>query len=168
MELTAERLRELFYYDPETGHFTRLVDRGGGAKKGQRAGYRHFSPGCGPNGYRRISIDDKEYYEHRLAWLYQTGELPKQIDHIDRDGSNNRWSNLRLANQSLNSANTLRANATGFRGVSKSKNQFRTMFDRKHIGCFPTAEEAHAAFVKAAKEKYGEHACTESYLKKAA
>jgi hypothetical protein len=61
-----------------------------------------------------------------------TGEYPDrkfEMDHKDRDRSNNRFSNLRLATTSQNQANVglRKDNISGFKGVSweKAQNKWR-------------------------------------------
>jgi len=112
--LSQKRLKELLSYDPDTGVFVRRV----------RVANRHEGDAAGcvqKNGYHGISIDNRLYYSHRLAWLYVHGETPKKsIDHIDGNKTNNRLANLRLATYSENSMNSkMRAdNSSGFKGVS--------------------------------------------------
>lgn len=153
--VSAERLRELLHYDPETGHFTRLVSRPH-SKVGDVAG-------CLNNqGYHRICIDYRDYQAHRLAWLYVHGVWPAhQIDHIDLDRANNRLANLREATKAQNSQNLrdARANSkSGFLGVSQSKQagkwRARIMLDGKEyrLGRFASADLAHAAYVQAKRE----------------
>jgi hypothetical protein len=77
-ELTAERLRELLTYDPETGLFVWRVNRRGNPRAGDVAG------SYDGQGYLRKSIDDRDYRAHSLAWLHTKGEWPPiGIDHID-------------------------------------------------------------------------------------
>lgn len=101
--LTQARVRELLHYDEKTGVFTWKVKKGGRAVAGQRAGARdHY-------GYIVIRLDGVLYKAHRLAWLYESGSWPvKNLDHINRDKSDNRLKNLRLAGQSLNMHNAKR------------------------------------------------------------
>ena len=110
-------LRELFDYNPETGVLSWKVSRSNRVKVGGEAG-RSL-----PNGYREVRIDLVGYYTHRLVWCWMTGEDPgvMQIDHIDRNKSNNSWVNLRLVDSQLNAINVglLSINESGVAGVSK-------------------------------------------------
>lgn len=115
--ITAEHLRSRFHYCPETGVFTRLVNAGKKAscRAGTVAGF--ITQGTG---YAALSIDNRHYLAHRLAWLYMTGSWPTaQVDHRDRDRTNTRWANLRAATNKQNCENSsLRAdNTSGIRGV---------------------------------------------------
>ena len=99
-DLTAERLRELLNYDPDTGEFRRCTSRGGAA-----AGTLAGCPG-GPGSYRIIRVDRVIFLAHRLAWLHSYGVWPtKDIDHIDGDKTNNRIANLREATRAQNVMN---------------------------------------------------------------
>jgi hypothetical protein len=81
-----------------------------------------------------------------------TGEWPDQeVDHRDHDGGNDRWRNLRPANESQNKMNRRRMknNTTGFKWVSWHVG--RKMYiasvsrdkRRRHLGYFPTARAAY-------------------------
>jgi hypothetical protein len=157
--LTQERLKELLHYDPDTGVFTRVKTAGSRAQVGTVVG------SIGAHGYLSVCIDRVDYLLHRLAFLYVTGELPKYVDHVNGCRSDNRWSNLRgCASQAVNMQNQRRAvkrNTTGYLGVSdiskmNATNPFaaRIVYHGKfkHLGCFPTAEAAHAAYLKAKRE----------------
>jgi hypothetical protein len=153
--LTAERLREVLHYEPETGVFTWRLRRGCRAK-GSIAGATHHS------GYWRIRVDEVLYNAHRLAWLYMTGEWPaEELDHINRDNADNRWANLREATRSQNGANTIRPNPSGFRGVKKIRGRWRaTIMVQKRgifLGYYSTPEEAHAAYTNAARTYFGNY-----------
>ncbi|HFN3771038.1 TPA: HNH endonuclease signature motif containing protein, partial [Enterobacter hormaechei] len=90
-ELTAEMVRELLEYDPTTGLLTWKTCR----KKVQKGSVAGSVCGNGRKLYVKVRIG-RLYRAHRLIWLLVTGEWPKcHIDHVDNDGTNNRWSNLR-------------------------------------------------------------------------
>jgi len=162
--ITQERLKELFTYHAEDGSFVRNVTIAPNAQKGSWAGY------VGKNGYRYISIDNKKYLAHRLAWLYTYGEMPEvNIDHIDGNGLNNKISNLRECNQSQNAANSKpRGGEAGLKGVTIQAGKFRARIKvagkSKHLGYFSTAEQAHQAYCEAAKQEFGEFAISSNIL----
>lgn len=160
--ITASRLRELVEYDPERGLFT------------WRSGRSKFQEwltgkvaGTLANGYTSIILDGKKYSAHRLVWLYVYGRWPiDQIDHVDGDRSNNRFSNLREADHQKNEANKplRKDNSSGFKGVQfhpqTGKWRARITFNKVqlHLGLFTSPEAAHAAYVIAAKKYFGEFA----------
>lgn len=159
-KLTAERLREVLHYEPQTGVFIWIAPINNRIKVGNKAG-------SGSNGYINISIDGEIYGAHRLAWLYMTGGWPAhQIDHADGNRSNNAFSNLREATVSQNHQNIgiTAANRTGLKGVSLHKKtgkwRARIAIEKKGktIGYFDTKEEAHAAYCEAASRHYGKFA----------
>lgn len=157
--ITQEQLKEVLNYDPETGLFTWIKKRG--HKKNTAGGKRL--------GYISIGVGFRLYQAHRLAWLYMTGEWPKFLDHIDGDRSNNRFSNLRIATASQNAANAKRSatNTSGFKGVTWHKGAKKWMAqivvreERKYLGLFDRVEDAHQAYVSAAREGFGEFARAE-------
>lgn len=152
-KLTAERLRELVNYDQATGNFIRLIGRSGPkARAGDIAGRIDDS------GYVRVYVDGVKYTAHRLAVLWMTGEFPpEEVDHINGNRSDNRWSNLRLATRSENMRNkgTYRTNTSGLRGVSFYKRTGMWKAQIQHegkkigLGYFHSAEKAHSAYTHA-------------------
>lgn len=153
--ISAERLRELLHYDPETGAFRNRTRRG------------HSMPGCIPGticrrGYIWIVVEGHRNSGHRFAWLWMTGRWPvEEVDHKDGNPSNNRWSNLREATQKENMQNVRKTKPaiSGYRGVTKDPRYAKPWIARisdgnktRHIGRFATAEEAHEAYVKARRE----------------
>jgi hypothetical protein len=163
MTLTQERLKQVLHYDPLTGEFTRLTD-GGGKKAGDPAG-------CKKRKYIVISVDDKIYRAHLLAWLYMKGEWPKPfLDHKDLNKHSNIFENLREATKSQNQANIglIATNASGLKGVSRYRAgesygkpwqaSIGSNGKSKHLGHFASKEEAHAAYCAAAQEIFGEFA----------
>jgi hypothetical protein len=118
-------------------------------------------------GYLMVSIHGRDMLAHRVIWLMTTGEWPdRDIDHEDGDGLNNQLSNLRLATESQNLANSKKRsdNSTGWKGVSFNKGfgryiaQIGANGKKYYLGHFATAEDAHAAYVEAAKKYHGEFA----------
>lgn len=105
----------------------------------------------------------RKMYMHRMVLGLAFGDK-RMADHINRDGLDNRDSNLRFATPSQNchNATTRIDNGSGFKGVSfhKRDKRFQAYIhaDRvyKHLGYFGTAEEAHAAYCEAAKRLHGE------------
>jgi hypothetical protein len=144
--LTYEKLHEILSYDRETGIFTWKVKTAQRVHIGQRAG----STSSG-DGYEMISINNKLYKSHRLAWLYEMGSFPDvEIDHINRIRTDNRFCNLRLASKKQNMENTTtrKDNKSGMTGVSWSKatKKWRAYVthNRKqmHLGTFESKEDA--------------------------
>lgn len=154
MTLTAERLREVLSYDPDTGEFIRLQSR-----------YKDLigkSAGCPQGkGYLTIMVDGVLYLAHRLAWLYVYGVWPNgQIDHENENKIDNRLSNLRDATQVQNMHNQSqpqRNNQSGYRGVcfhkGVGKYQAQLGIDGKvkHLGYFDTAKKTSKAYEVARK-----------------
>lgn len=152
--LTAARLRELLHYDPETGIFTRRSWSGGRLAAGARTGRPNVQ------GYRETQLAGVKYKEHRLAWLYMTGEWPKHtIDHINGIRDDNRFENLRDVNRFINKQNTRRApshSTTGFLGVSRHQSKWQASIrvnnKQLYLGRYETPEDAHAAYLSAKRE----------------
>lgn len=155
--ITQSELKSLLDYDPETGVFTWLRNMRGPVRAGDKAGRPK------PNGYLSIKVQQVDYYAHRLAFLYVTGEWPvAEVDHVNRDRADNRWANLRPATVSQNRANTSRQsrNVAGLKGVSlhKKTGLWRARIRSKTIGYYKTPDEAHAIYAAAAKDQFGEFA----------
>ena len=108
------------------------------------------------SGYRIIGINGGRYSAQQLAFLYMTGMSPKIVDHKDRNPLNNKWSNLRASNKSLNSINSkVRSdNTTGVTGVIRKSPGYIARIGQKHIGAFDTLEEAATARKQAEDKLY--------------
>jgi hypothetical protein len=147
--LTAELLREIARYEPETGEFFRRIDAPRGAfKVGDRMGRTH------PEGYRLIKIRGRDFKAHRLAWLYVHGEWPiDEIDHINGQRGDNRIANLRDVPKATNQQNqkAQRNTATGILGVTRKGAGFQARLrfnnERHYVGYFKTLDEACAAYL---------------------
>ena len=171
-DLTQELLKKLITYDPTSGVITRNhLDEDmkdyfrpcdftiWNNKAGKEIG-RFYKKKCG---YRcsRISILGTQYVTSRIIWLYITGEWPEHcIDHINGNGFDNRWDNLRDVTLSINARNRKIGshNQTGVVGVYyenhvKGPNRWKAQAfpvingKKKHLslGYHPTIEDAIAA-----------------------
>ena len=144
------RLVELLAYDALTGVFTWKLDRANTAKAGGKAG------GVITSGkYVDIRVDGKAYKAHRLAWLYVTGDDPgtATVDHIDCNGLNNAFANLRLATRRQQRFNWGGRKDVGIEYDKRRPNKpWLARFDGKRYGCYATRDEARAAYLKAYNE----------------
>ena len=155
--ITAARVREIFNYDPLSGELSRRVDRGRW-KAGEIVGVRNIT-----TGYVMVGADYGRYYAHRLIWLLVTGRWPIEIDHIDLDKANNKWTNLREATHANNMANIRKfsSNKSGVKGVHWHKAAKKWCAQTSangvifHLGIFSTIQEATAAYRDAASKHHG-------------
>ena len=166
MKISQEELKALVSYDPETGDFTfKYRDRSYFTDdlthflwNKQWAGKVAGQIQKKDTGYERklISVNGYTCMAHRAAWLYMTGENPPaQIDHKNRNATDNRWENLRDS-KGLNQRNKSmqKNNKSGFTGVSWSKQNKKWMARMwiddcgikkyKIFGHFDRAEDAAA------------------------
>jgi hypothetical protein len=127
-------LRSLLDYAPATGVFRWRVSRPPRAKAGAIAGYDNGA------GYIKVSIDGKRYYAHRLAFLWMTGAVPIEIDHVNQCRTDNRWANLRGSDHRQNCANV-----HGRAGVRRRYGRWYARFGNQHLGVFSTEAQAKAA-----------------------
>ena len=160
--LTQQRLKKLLNYDPTTGVFTWRVAKSRHVKIGQTAGTIN-SREC-----IQIMIDGKRYVAHRLAWLYIFGAWPSEhIDHINTTRFDNRIENLREATHVENAQNARKQQGARCRlkGVYVDNNKFRARIRvgprQIHLGMYDTEEEAHAAYMMAARTEFGAFARAE-------
>jgi hypothetical protein len=162
---SVERIREILDYDPETGVFRWKVRRGN-MPAGSIAG--SVNTNRGEIGYRNIFIEGKLRPAHRVAWLLCHGQDPGHlvIDHINRDTTDNRIANLRIATFSENSLNSRKRNncSSKMKGVDWNKNE-KKWRSRIHVkgksiclGYFATEELAAEAYKQAAAKYHGEFA----------
>lgn len=146
--ITLDRLKELAHYDPATGQFVLKKHRTGTTRKvGDVLGSKTKT------GYLEACFDQRIYYLHRLAYFYMTGEVPQTVDHINGNGMDNAWGNLRSVTQQQNMENIKKMrpdNTTGYRGVHRWHGKYRAkiVVNKKqiHLGTFSTAKEAAKAY----------------------
>jgi hypothetical protein len=155
-DLTAEYVRSILSYDPETGSMTWLKSRGT-KKAGSKAG-------CVSSRYIKIGIDGRLYPAHRIAILIMTGDWPNgDTDHSDLDKINNKWENIRPSSRSQNRANTAVRpdNKLGVKGIRMHKGTYEVRVKKNgkttHIYC-KTLAEAMAAHRGLSSKMFGEFA----------
>lgn len=148
-------------YDPLTGLFRWKVNTIGKSNKGCVAGSFRA------DGYVFIGIGKIKYRAARLVWFYVTKSWPERfVDHIDGDPSNNRWGNLRQADEHTNQQNRRGARHTGnpYKGIYWHKKarkwaaSIRKAGKEIYLGLHMDAACAAAAYDKAALEMFGEFA----------
>lgn len=150
------RVRALFTYDPMTGSVTRRVRTSNRTHAGQTVGH------IDSKGYLNVRVDGHTFKLHRVAWLCMTGAWPtNQIDHIDGDKQNNKWSNLRDVEPAANAQNkrtALSTNVSGLLGVGYRRDTGRywariTVGSKTiSLGVHQSAEAAHAAYLSAKRK----------------
>lgn len=170
-------LKECLDYDQDTGALSWRRDRPEHHFKNKTVRSRWMGLHAGKeitcvakNGYIVFNLNKVMYLAHRVIFAIdndiEMADLPEQIDHIDTCRTNNRRSNLRPATSLLNSYNSSlsKSSKSGFKGVtwSKQREKWRSCIhvDGKqvHLGFFADPKQAHAAYVKAANDHYGEFA----------
>jgi len=160
--LTQEHVKKLFDYNETTGELIRKYSPSNSVKTGDVAGSKWESK---HTNYYHINAKGKKYLAHRLIWLYMTGEFPKNdVDHIDGNGLNNKWNNLRSVTRQENMQNsTLRSdNTSGHVGVTRNKRDRKWMAYISHnqkmfnLGSYIDISEA-IQVRKIAEKKYMFH-----------
>ena len=132
-------LQKIFRYDPESGVLLRQnSQRDAGTLR--------------RDGYWQVSVDGATYLKHRLIWVLMNGHIQDgfQVDHVNRNPSDNRLANLRAVPVSLNQFNCkLQSNNTsGHCGVSWHKMRkkwlahIRVDGKRQQLGYFSKKSDA--------------------------
>ena len=116
------------------------------------------------SGYIILQINKITYQSHRIIFLYMTGDMPEEVDHINHIRTDNRWINLRESTRSDNLSNKTMYcnNKSGICGVFWHKTQkkwhayINATGKRVHLGSYDKQDSAIVAR-KEAEIKYGYH-----------
>lgn len=163
--ITYDIAKALFNYDEDTGLLTWKFSSAQ-IKEGAEVGTDTYTP-VSLTRYRGVKLFGLGYKVHRIIWLMQTGDWPKgDVDHIDGNGLNNKWDNLRDVTHSQNLMNAaVRSDSTtGYKGVSYDKSRERWYAyinidgKRKMLGRHKTLQEAVQARQDAESQLFGEFA----------
>jgi len=169
VELTQKIVHELLDYTPHTGTLRwRKRDRKWFTSDSlwkiwnRRFAGKPALAGRNTNGHLFGRILRRNYLSHRVIWLWMTGDWPHpEIDHKNRNRTDNRWANLREATriQNMRNQSMSKINNTGQLGVQRLRGKWQATIGiggrhYHYLGVFPTFVEAVAARV-AAERQYG-------------
>lgn len=156
VKATMRPVIDLFGYIPETGEIFRKDSTKGFSEN-------RIITRKNDRGYLVTTVNGKSYKVHHIVWEMH-GNLPeKELDHIDRNRTNNRIENLRRCSRVQNLANSGPKRGK-YKGVSFCKQtgkwvaQIGYQYRNIKIGRFNTPEEAAIAYNKRAAEYFGEFA----------
>jgi hypothetical protein len=160
VEITQERLKELFDYR-EDGVFVRKVATSNRVKVGDVVGWKTVG-----GKYVALCVNGDKEYMHRMVFLYHHGYLPKYIDHIDGDGTNNRIENLRETTHSENLYNVgcKSNNKCGVKNVMWNKKQRKWVVTSKvfgkqtYFGSYEDLELAELVAIEVREKYHGKFA----------
>lgn len=154
VEGLAAAARQQYRYDQETGRLffrVRVANRHAGSEAGTT---------CPTTGYRMVSLLNRRYTAHRLAFLMMTGRWPIETDHRNGVRDDNRWSNLRECTRPENHQNVRKPshNKSGYIGVHWCRQYGRwhakivANGKKKHLGSFRDPAAASRAYLTAKRE----------------
>ena len=156
--LTQEYLQSIFEY--KDGELYWKVKKSNAVNIGDKAG---CIDKC--SGYVKVRVNSRMIGAHTIIFMMHYGFLPNQIDHIDRDKSNNRIENLRIADPSQNMANAVfKAGKSNKKNVlwrkDREKWTVRIKFRGRYIarGAFDTVEEAEKYAILLRNQLHKEYA----------
>lgn len=155
--MTQDELHKICHYDMNTGILTWAEFRNAKALKNSPVGCLNSK------GYLVTNIKNKNYFVHRLIWLYVYGEIPKIVDHINGIKNDNRLVNLRNCTiaESAKNKGLFVNNKTGYKGVSfcnrakKYQVSCKVNGIKKWLGYFTDPKLASDAYQKYAQLNHG-------------
>ena len=166
--ITQHRLKEWVSYNPETGDFTwkQVAERQKINKVGDFI-KKLSHPNELSKAYYYIPIEGATYAAHRLAFLYMTGKMPIEVNHIDKNLLNNKWSNLReVSHTEAHYTTKLHANSKSrVKGLLKRKYDYKVQLAKDkivHTKCFrftayngneETAKQAALEYLKCKRQE---------------
>lgn len=124
---------------------------------GKTAGYLNSS-----SGYYIVTIYNRPYLAHRVAWYLYYGIDPANylLDHIDENKANNAITNLRLANYSFNAQ--VSKTVSFIPRNNKYDSAIKVNGIRVNLGTYDTEAEAQAAYLSALQKLKPIYQFTES------
>jgi hypothetical protein len=147
--ITQEFVKECFNYSPETGVLTRAKRTSNRVNVGDVSGYKNH------HGYLMVQVGGVLCSVHRVAWMYVNGVWPSgHLDHINRDRTDNKISNLRDVTPAENQHNSRipKNNTSGHIGVNwnceinKWVAKICLNCKQTYLGCFEKLEDAVLAY----------------------
>jgi hypothetical protein len=118
------------------------------------------------NGLRAVRPDgSRENVTIPMHRVIMAAPVGMEVDHIDRNGLNNRRDNLRLVTKSQNQHNRAISsnNTSGYKGVFKHKasgkwlSEINVAGKQLYLGLFDTPEDAYAAYCSASVQFHGDY-----------
>lgn len=113
-----------------------------------------------------VNCFGSKWKEHVLVWAWHhKGVQPVNVDHIDKDRTNNRITNLRNSTIAQNLANRGKWGKNKIKGVFPTDNgRFRSLITidgkTRYLGTFDTPKQASDAYNEAATDAFGTFAGT--------
>lgn len=130
-----------YRYNPETGYIISPYNKKMISKDKKGYKYIHIK-----NGIRLA--------QHHFAWYMTYGNVNfTELDHINRDKGDNRISNLRISNRTLQQYNRGAKGYYQYKRTGKWIARISTNYKTICLGTFNTEEEAREAYLSA-KSKY--------------
>lgn len=139
-------IRDYLHYDPDSGKLYWIKPKSNVNKVGDLAGNKVKS------GYLALMYNGQTHYCHRIAWYLYHDEWPeKHLDHIDRDKTNNKITNLREVSHRRNCHNKEVFNGGVYFSSQKNKwhSQIRLGKIKKHLGFYSDKSIAQKAYQEA-------------------